>query len=60
MNEILSEMLEYFDDETGNGKLYVNYPMVESLKYTKELPDEHYAEYVVSYFRKTEKQICGS
>ena len=47
VNEILSEMLEYFDDETGNGKLYVNYPMIESLKYTKELPDEHYADYVV-------------
>ena len=54
VNEILSEMLEYFDDETGNGKLYVNYPMVESLKYTKELPDEHYAEYVVS------RETCAS
>ena len=48
VNEILEEMLEYFDDETENGKLYVNYPMIESLKYTKELPDEKYHEYVVS------------
>ena len=48
VNEILEEMLEYFDDETENGKLYVNYPMVESLKYTKEMPDEKYHEYVVS------------
>ena len=54
VNEILGEMLEFFDDETGNGKLYVNYPMVESLKYTKELPDEHYAEYVVS------RETCAS
>lgn len=48
VNEILEKMLEYFDDETENGKLYVNYPMIESLKYTKEMPDEKYHEYVVS------------
>lgn len=48
VNEILEEMLAYFDDETVNGKLYVNYPMIESLKYTKEMLDENYHEYVVS------------
>ncbi len=46
LNIILDEMLEYFSDETENGKLYINYPMVESLKYTKELPDSQYSEYV--------------
>lgn len=39
MNRRLREMLELFDDETDNGKLYVSYPMVESLCYTKELPE---------------------
>ena len=48
MNQRLREMLEVFDDETDNGKLYVSYPMVESLCYTKELPDEHFVEYTVS------------
>ena len=48
VNEILEEMLDFFDDETGNGKLYVNYPMIESLKHTKEIPDEEYYRYVVS------------
>ncbi len=48
MNQRLREMLEMFDDETDNGKLYVSYPMVESLCYTKELPDEHFVEYTVS------------
>lgn len=48
LNEILEEMLEFFDDETENGKLYVNYPMVESLKYTKEMPDAHYNEYLAT------------
>ena len=47
-NKRLSEMLEYFTDETSNGKLYINYPMVESLRYTKELPDNDYWHYTVS------------
>lgn len=47
MNQRLEEMLELFDDETDNGKLYVSYPMVESLCYTKELPDEHFFEYAI-------------
>lgn len=48
MNGRLGKMLEMFDDETDNGKLYVSYPMVESLCYTRELPDERFAEYTVS------------
>lgn len=47
-NKRLSEMLDYFTDETSNGKLYINYPMVESLRYTKELPDNDYWHYTVS------------
>ena len=34
-NRRLAEMLDFFADETANGKLYINYPMVESLRYTK-------------------------
>lgn len=48
MNGRMREMLELFDDETDNGKLYVSYPMVESLCYTKQLPDEHFVEYSIS------------
>ena len=48
INKRLEEMLRLFDDETDNGKLYVNYPMIESICYTKELPDEDYVHYVVS------------
>ncbi len=32
----LKEMLHLFNEETENGKLYVSYPMVESLKHLKE------------------------
>ena len=46
-NENLREMLAYFNDETRNGKMYVNYPMVESIRYTKLLPDKDYYKYTV-------------
>jgi len=32
----LDKMLNFFDDETGNGKLYVSYPMVEAIQHLKE------------------------
>ena len=31
MNRRLQEMLEMFDDETDNGKLYINYPWLNQL-----------------------------
>ncbi|MBR4353038.1 MAG: hypothetical protein IKQ01_08230 [Bacteroidales bacterium] len=48
MNQQISEMLDLFNDETDNGLLYINYPMLEAIRYTKTLPDPHYAEYTVS------------
>lgn len=48
INQRVDVMLKMFDDETGNGKLYINYPMVESIRYTKELPDEEYRHYTMS------------
>lgn len=47
LNKQLQELLSFFDDETENGKLYINYPMVESIRYTKELPDSDYNSYTV-------------
>lgn len=48
MNAQLREMFTMFDDETDNGKLYINYPMIEAIRYTKTLPDNKYVNYVVS------------
>lgn len=48
MNSQLEEMLDKFNDETDNGRLYINYPMVEAIRYTKNLPDKDYWTYVVS------------
>ena len=47
-NRKLTEMLSYFTDETSKGKLYINYPMLEALRYTKELPDNNYWTYTVT------------
>jgi hypothetical protein len=47
INRQVDEMLDLFDDETLNGKLYINYPMIESLRYTKKLPDPDYYKYTV-------------
>lgn len=44
-NRKLKEMLDFFSEETDMGKLYVNYPMLESLYYTKKLPDEDFYSY---------------
>lgn len=41
------EMLNFFNNETEAGKLYINYPMIESIRYTKQLPDKNYFDYTV-------------
>lgn len=56
-NNRLSELLDYFTDETGRGKLYINYPMVESLRYTQELPDNNYWQYTVTRQRCQEEKF---
>lgn len=48
MNSQIEEMLNLFNDETDNGRLYINYPMVESIRYTKTLPDKDFKTYVIS------------
>lgn len=45
LNSKMAKLISFFDDETGNGKLFVNYPMVESLRYIKSLPDFEYYKY---------------
>jgi hypothetical protein len=61
----ITELLEYFNEETENGKLFISYPMIESIQYTKELPDEQFHNYTVlrensngDNFKKTARQFC--
>ena len=43
--DILLKMMNYFSDETENGLLLINYPMIESFKdYKEPLPDKNYKD----------------
>ena len=44
----LREMLEFFDNETDQGKLYVNYPMMESYRDCDDFFDDGYRNRLVS------------
>lgn len=43
----MSEMLEYFSNSTENGKLYLNYPMMESYRHMRSIDDGDYLKSVV-------------
>jgi hypothetical protein len=49
-NACITKMLEYFNDETDEGKLYINYPMIESIRYVKKLPDLNFYKYTSYVF----------
>lgn len=64
-NAQVRELLEYFNEETENGKLFISYPMIESIQYTKELPDKQFYTYKVDRdnskgekFKKSATQFC--
>ncbi|MDO4930037.1 MAG: hypothetical protein Q4E59_02765 [Bacteroidales bacterium] len=60
INERMKQMLELFSEETDCGKLYVNYPMLESIRYVKELPDDDYYKYEVDRQECTDfKRLSG-
>ncbi len=44
--EKIVRLLEYFSESSDNGKLYLNYPMVESFYHMKSIPDPEYYSYV--------------
>lgn len=46
--DILKRAMQFFNDSTQNGKLYLNYPMLESFKHLKEHEDFDYLKRVIS------------
>lgn len=59
--ERLEEMLGYFSESTDEGKLYINYPMVEACKHFSDLPDTGYlSRCVASSAIKSYKQLVGT
>lgn len=61
--ENLHEMLKHFIDEGDTGKLFINYPMIESIRDANDFFDNDYAEakLIIDGKRafKTYKQITG-
>lgn len=47
-DEKITKLLAYFNESTENGKLYLNYPMVESYKHFKTIPDPEFFNRTVS------------
>jgi len=53
-------MQDYFNESTDNGKIYINYPMIESYKHFKSLPDDEYMNRTVGLSQiKTYKTIVN-
>lgn len=46
--EKIKQMLVYFSESSENGKLYINYPMVEAFYHMKAIPDPDFNKYEVS------------
>ncbi|MDR3601631.1 MAG: hypothetical protein P4L49_14315 [Desulfosporosinus sp.] len=46
--EKIQQMAEYFVESTNMGKLYLNYPMVESFYHMSSIPDDRYNDYVAT------------
>lgn len=64
-SEHLGMMLKYFDNSTENGKLYLNYPMMESYLHLKSLDDSEYMTRTVALadikqYKKTARDECCS
>lgn len=46
--EKVLKMVNFFNNETEQGKLYINYPMIESFKHFESIPDKKYNDYKVN------------
>ena len=54
-NDII-DILKVFSNETENGKIYINYPMVEAFYHLKGLPDNEYDTRVIKLPLKNGKE----
>ncbi len=48
LNKRVNELLEFFTNDSENTRLYISYPMVESIRCTNELPDANFLYYEIS------------
>lgn len=54
------EMLKFFTDSTEQGKLYINYPMMESHRHLKSMPDKEFLSRTINNDEiKNYKKVVG-
>ena len=59
--DTVRRMLKYFDDSTAQGKLFINYPMMQSYKHFSMLPDDSFADRKVTMEEiKNYKELVGN
>jgi len=59
--DTVRRMLNYFNDSSDHGKLYINYPMMQAYKHFSVLPDDSFEQRRVSLEECSRyKQIVGS
>ena len=59
--DTVRRMLAYFSDSTSQGKLYINYPMMQSYKHFSTLPDNDFSSRVVTIEQiKEYKRLVGA
>ena len=46
--EKIFKMLDYFSESSENGKLYLNYPMVEAFYHMSSIPDNNFNHYIAT------------
>lgn len=46
--EMVARMLSYYTESSDMGKLYINYPMMQSYRHLKSIPDENYVTRIAS------------
>ncbi|MBE5850026.1 MAG: hypothetical protein E7298_07705 [Lachnospiraceae bacterium] len=42
--DTVCRMLRFFDDSTNHGRMYINYPMMQSYKHLRKMPDDSFSE----------------
>ncbi len=58
--KIINEMFEFFNDSREFGKLYLNYPMIQSYRHMSKMPDPDFKESKVTHSECLRyKQIVG-
>lgn len=58
--DTVQRMIRFFNDSTDRGKLYINYPMMQSYKHFSPLPDDNFASKKVSLEQiKQYKKLVG-